>query len=94
MELEKRRRKFPLNTGVQLDSKAVGRRRGAPRVPLLGTVVHARRGVRGPSLLSHALSQWYLSEWVVLPLPLGGTSQDGTVSSRVPLAGGIGEQQI
>ena len=101
VELKKRRRKFPLNTCVHSDSKAVGRRRGANGDGPSGAV-SAAAGNCGPcltrckgtlSLLSHALSQWYLSEWVILLLLLSGTSQDRTVSSRAPLAGGIGEQQ-
>jgi len=102
VELKKSQRKFPLNTCVHSDSKAVGRRRGANGDGPSGAM-SAAAGNCGPcptrckgtlSLLSHALSQWYLSEWVVLPLPLSGTSQDRTVSSRAPLAGGIGEQRI
>ena len=46
-----------------------------------------------PLFFPHALSQWYLSEWVVLPLPLSGISQDRTVSSGAPLGGEIGKQQ-
>ena len=90
-----------LNTGVHSDSNATGRRNGAngygpmaPRVPPLGSVADPRRGVKGLSALSHALFRWYLPEWVVLPLPLSGPSQDRTVSSCAPLAGGIEEQQI
>ena len=46
-----------------------------------------------PLFFPHALSQWYLPEWVVLPLPLSGISQDRTVSSGAPLGGEIGKQQ-
>ena len=101
VELEKRPRKFPLNTCVHSDSKAVGRWRANGDGP--SGAMSAAAGNCGPcptrckgtlSLLSHALSRWYLSEWVVLPLPLSGPSQDRTVSSCAPLAGGIEEQQI
>lgn len=64
-----------------------------PRVPPLGTLVDARRGVRAPSVFSHTLSQWYLPEWAVLPLPFSVIFQDRTVSSRAPLDGEIGKQQ-
>ena len=90
-----------LNTGVHSDSNATGRRNGAngdgpmaPRVPPLVSVVDARRGVKGLSVLPHALSQWYLPEWVVFPLPLNGTSQDRSVSSRAPLGGETEKQPI
>ena len=92
VELKKRQRKFPLNTCVHWDSKAVGRRRGANGDGPSGAM-SAPAGNCGPcptrckgtlSLLSHALSQRYLSEWVVLPLPLKGTSQDKTFISRAP----------
>ena len=99
--MEKRRRKLQLNTGVHSDSNATGRRNGAngygpmaPRVPPLGSVADPRRGVKGLSALSHALFRWYLPEWVVLPLPLRGTFQDKSVSSRAPLGGETEEQPI
>ena len=101
VELKKRRRKFPLNTCVHSDSKAVGRRRGASGDGPSGAM-SAAAGNCGPcpTRCKGTLSV------VTRPLPmvpsrvgglsatLGGTSQDRTVSSRAPLAGGIGEQQI
>ena len=99
--METRRGHLQLNTGVHLYSNAARRRNGANGDGPSGALsASARNSGRCLMLYKGSLFvvirplEWYLPEWVVLPLPLRGTSQDRTVSSRPPLGGETGEQPM
>ena len=90
-----------LNSGVHSDSNAAGRRHGAngdgPSDATSASAGNSGRCLtRCKSTLFVVMRplEWYLPEWVVFPLPLCGTSQDRTVSSRAPLGGETGEQPM
>ena len=90
-----------LNTGVHSDSNAARRQNGAngngPSGALSATARNSGRCLtrcKGTLFVVIRPLEWYLPEWVVLPLPLSGASQDRPVSSRAPLGGETGEQPM
>ena len=90
-----------LNTGVHSDSNAARRRNGAngdgPSGALSASARNSGRCLtrcKGSLFVVIRPLEWYLPEWVVLPLLLSGTSQDRPVSPRAPLGGETGEQPM
>ena len=99
--METRRRQLQLNTGIHSDSNAAGRWNGANGDGPSGVMsASARNSGRCLTRCKCTLFvvirplEWYLPEWVVLPLPLSGASQDRPVSPRAPLGGETGEQPM